>query len=948
MNEQLFHVGQRWSNTAETELGIGIVTQVDERTVTLFFPAAEDLRQYSRANAPLTRLEFHPRDMVETEDGTHYRVLTRHEEEGLLFYEAESDAGEVKILCESQVQGSSRMPEPLKRLLQGHFGHYRNFSLRVKTWQAKARYDQHPAKGFMGPRVEPIPHQFHIAETVSRQNRPRVMLADEVGLGKTIEAGLIAHRMLITGQVQRILILVPDSLVHQWLVEMRRRFNMAVRVLDQDQCEALCEQQDTDNPFGYEQLVLCSIQFLQRAPRWAQAALDTPWDLLIVDEAHHLAWEPGAPSPAYELVEAFSRQAAGLLLLTATPEKEGPESHFAQLHLLDPHRYQSLEQFLEQQPTFNRVALIAERLIDQEPLEPAQLNELKTLLGDPSSQQLIAQLETHRAPAGAATELAHRLLDQQGTGRALFRNTRAGISGFPQRHLTPVPLPAPLAYTSLPPELEQQLYPETRFPETQWLTEDPRVGWLLELLKQQRTEKFLVICHHRNTACALQAHLQFKGGIACSAFHEELTLIERDRSAAWFAAEEDAAQALICSEIGSEGRNFQFCHRLVMFDLPQSIDLLEQRIGRLDRIGQQHDIEIYAPYLTGTLQQDLLTWYDRGFQAFTRTEASHSVVFESLWEDFLATLQRQDDGLDALLSKTRQHIEELHQRFVHGRNRLLELHSQGDQQVAPLLQAVRDSDEDPELVSYLEQVFEAYNIDEEPLSPHSILIRPGTGGEQSQFPNLPDDGFSATFHRPLALSREDLEFLSWDHPLVRNAMDLIITSGRGSSVMSLLKNKQIREGTILLEALYIVECQAPAELQLSQWLPATPVRLLLDQKGRDIGSAVTTEALDKQLKRVKGELITPLLKEVQEPVLELLQQAEQQAQARTQALAEQALERHRHHWEREQQRLQALLGDSAGTEALAQLEQRRQQGEKLLRNNCRQHLDGLRIMVTIG
>ena len=123
MSEQFFHVGQRWSNTAETDLGIGIVTQVNERTVTLFFPSTEELRNYAQANAPLTRLEFQPRDMIETEDGTNYRVLTRHEEEGLYFYEAESDNGEVKILCESQVQGSSSMPEPLKRLLQGHFEH---------------------------------------------------------------------------------------------------------------------------------------------------------------------------------------------------------------------------------------------------------------------------------------------------------------------------------------------------------------------------------------------------------------------------------------------------------------------------------------------------------------------------------------------------------------------------------------------------------------------------------------------------------------------------------------------------------------------------------------------------------------------------------------------------------------------------------------------------------
>ncbi|HEX4940261.1 MAG TPA: SNF2-related protein, partial [Candidatus Kapabacteria bacterium] len=345
MSKQVFFIGQRWANTAETDLGIGIVTQVNDRTISLFFPAAEELRNYAKANAPLTRLQFHPRDTIETQDGTRYRVLSRTEQDGLFFYESEGENGEIKTLCETQVQGSSQMPEALKRLLLGQLDDFRNFGLRLRTWELLANYDRHPAKGFMGARVDLIPHQFHIAQTVSARTAPRVMLADEVGLGKTIEAGLIAHQQLISGKIGRVLILVPDSLVHQWLVEMRRRFNLPVRVLDQDQCEALCEQEQTDNPFLYEQLVLCSIQFLLHHKQWAEAALDTPWDLLVVDEAHHLAWEPGNASPAYSLVEQFSLRAKGLLLLTATPEKEGPESHFAQLHLLDPLRYAELPAF---------------------------------------------------------------------------------------------------------------------------------------------------------------------------------------------------------------------------------------------------------------------------------------------------------------------------------------------------------------------------------------------------------------------------------------------------------------------------------------------------------------------------------------------------------------------------------------------------------------------------
>lgn len=953
MSKHTFNVGQRWANTAETELGIGIVTQVNERTITLFFPAAEELRNYAKLNAPLTRIEFHPRDTIETQDGARYTVLSRTEQDGLFFYEAQGEDGEQKTLCETQVQGSSQIPEALKRLLQGQLDDYRTFGMRLKTWELQSRYDRHPAKGFMGARVDLIPHQFHIARTVAARNAPRVMLADEVGLGKTIEAGLIAHQQLISGKVKRVLILVPDSLVHQWLVEMRRRFNLPVRVLDAEQCEALCQQEQTDNPFLFEQLVLCSIQFLLKHQQWAEAAQDSPWDLLIVDEAHHLAWEPGNPSPAYALVELFSRRAKGLLLLTATPEKEGPESHFAQLHLLDPLRYADLPAFVEQQNRFNDIALIAEHLIDHDKLQPTQLEQLKTLLSDADSHRLITLLQAdtgdRSGEAMAARTLATRLLDQHGTGRALFRNTRASISGFPQRKLTRVRLPNPACYADLKiNRLEDALYPEIETPEGQWLAQDPRVNWLLETLKKRRKEKFLIICHHKDTACALQAHLHFKGGIQCSAFHEDLTLIERDRSAAWFASHEDAAQALICSEIGSEGRNFQFCSNLVMFDLPSSIDQLEQRIGRLDRIGQKKDIEIYTPYLGETWQQRLLEWFDEGFGAFTKTEASHSVVFESRFENFLATLSQDDNALDRLIKTTQAQIAELHERFMHGRNRLLEIHSKGDGSVQELLDDVADSDNDPLLKDYMEQVFSAYGVEEEDLSDTIILVRPSASLEHNSFPALPEDGVSATYQRTVALGREDIEFLSWDHPMVRNAMDMVLTSGKGSSVVSLLKNKQIKEGTVLVETIYIVECPAPAELQISQVLPATPVRLLIDPKGRDLSAAVDTAALDKQLKRIKNDLAAPMLKEIQEPVNQMLAKGEGIMAERLQQLREAALQQFDAYWENEARRLQAMQHQGDITTQLEAVKHKLEQGRRVLRDNTTVRLDALRIMIAVG
>ena len=176
------------------------------------------------------------------------------------------------------------------------------------------------------------------------------------------------------------------------------------------------------------------------------------------------------------------------------------------------------------------------------------------------------------------------MLDRHGTGRILFRNTRAAIEGFPQRILQSYPLQTQPGQVVVGP----------------WLESDPRVTWVESFLKAHRQEKVLLICAQAQTAVDLEKHLHLDVGIRSAAFYEDLSIIERDRAAAYFADEDGGAQVLICSEIGSEGRNFQFAHHLVLFDLPENPDLLEQRIGRLDRIGQSQDVEIHVPYLIGT------------------------------------------------------------------------------------------------------------------------------------------------------------------------------------------------------------------------------------------------------------------------------------------------------------------------------------------------------------
>lgn len=969
MTGQLFQVGQRWANTAETELGVGIVTQVNARTVAVFFPEAEESRQYAARSAPLARVEYQIGDSVETPDGQLFKITQREERNGLFFYEVQNEGGDRKAYAETQLKGGKQQSEPLTRLLQGQNDTYQNFSLRLATWEVRHHYQKLPVAGLIGGRLDLIPHQFHIGHTVTQKRFPRVMLADEVGLGKTIEAGLITHRLVHSGQIQRVLILVPESLAHQWLVEMLRRFNLRVRLLDADQCEAICESEQTDNPFSSEQIVLCPLEFLLESSQWRDKATDAPWDLLIVDEAHHLSWHPDGASDKYNLVENLATQIPGLLLLTATPEKEGNLSHFAQLRLVDPHRYHDFNAFVAAQDKFSDVAMLTEKLFDSHQLSAGERDTLNTLLPDPSSQRLIETLldnisdknanddgDEHEADEdneALQRQLAQRLVDRHGTGRALFRNTRASIPGFPKRALNAATLPYPDEYRQMqrPTDtLKTALYPEDRYSSEEWLPFDPRVPWLIELMKKHKNKKFLVLCHHTDTALALGEHLSLRGGIRATTFHEGLTLIERDRAAAWFADLECGAQTLICSEIGSEGRNFQFCHHIVMFDLPVPIDVLEQRIGRLDRIGQKQDIQIHVPVLEGSPQALLFQWYQDGFDGFLQSHASHTVAYDEFYGDFV-NAWRQGQDITPIVQKTRARVAALDEQFQHGRNRLLELNSKGNpDDTENLLEAIREEDDSAQLQFYMEKVFTQFGIDEEDLSDTSFVLRPGTHFEESQFGFIDEDGLSATYDRDTALARDDIAFFTWDHPLVQAAQDLIITSRRGSASLALLKNKQIKEGTLMLEAIFVLECIAPVSLQLQRYVPATPIRVFLDQQGRDLSSTVKSDVLDKQLKNVKGELVGPLIQQVKNEIDPLLSKGQAVAEQRCAALIAKALDTFKANTDEEIQRLEALRKDHAPISEQDIYERRelQKQGLVMLQERSRIQLDALRLIVAIA
>lgn len=277
------------------------------------------------------------------------------EEDALVTYHGiRSDNGEQTSLKEVMIDHFIKFNKPHDRLLNGQVDRLDWYRLRKDSLQHQFNQQQSDLSGLIGGRVSLIPHQLHIAEEVGTRFAPRVLLADEVGLGKTIEAGLIIHQQLVTGRAQRILIIVPESLMHQWLVEMLRRFNLKFSIFD----ESRCQESDQENPFSSEQLVLVNLAFITDNPQWYEALIAEEWDLTVVDEAHHLNWQVDNVSTEYLCIEQLAQTIPGVLLLTATPDQLGHESHFARLRLLDPDRFLIIKNSLKKSKTILRLPML--------------------------------------------------------------------------------------------------------------------------------------------------------------------------------------------------------------------------------------------------------------------------------------------------------------------------------------------------------------------------------------------------------------------------------------------------------------------------------------------------------------------------------------------------------------------------------------------------------------
>ncbi len=957
----MWQIRQVIISRSEPEIGCGTITAIDREVniLKVYFGKIQETRRYSLHTAPLQRFAMEVGDCFIDPAGSSYRVESLSEEEGIIRYIAENQAfWEHEVRPQFADQGDC-----LGQLLRGQTSDFRAFELRREAWQLKSNRYQRQTSGFGGARITPLPHQLYIAAKVSRCSRPRAIIADEVGLGKTIEAGLIFAALKDLGKADRVLIITPESLVNQWVAELYRRFGEVFAILD----AARCQEEEGGNqlsPFQTSQRIIVSEGFFAANPERFAQALEEPWDLVIIDEAHHLRWDEDGSNQQWLHAEALSKITSGLLLLTATPQHYGWESLFGLLKLLAPERYNDAEEFYSQTEIYQKIAIIARAITRQEE-NHGHLNELARIFGDDSL--LLEELNSKHRDSEWRGRMLTALLDRFGTGRLLFRNRRAKLRGFPERKLASAPLEPSLAYRRWLAELSPQSLSEGELialasgrllasMPAEVSRPKPRLPWLVALLERLPREKILVLCASRAQVEEIAAYLK-EHGHPSALFHEELSVIERDKQAAKFVADAGVS-LLIASEIGGEGRNFQCARHLVIMDLPRSPDLLEQRIGRLDRIGQGAEITIHVPWIEDSPEEALFRWYQQGLNAFAEPGFSVHRVLEHCAEELVAVFgaflpqhplhQRRAELLAQLLVRTRDYAAQLRSEGERGEEFLLDLNSFDETRGAELLSEVEDSDDDTSVEFFMRNAFEHYGVDFDEFDDRGSLV---IHGENlmflEKFPGIAADTDTlVTFDRSQALAREDMLFLTADHPLVESTLGLMLERNEGAASICQWERSPLGRG-FLLECSFVLEAKGPKHLELNRYLPIACKEIVLTHQGRAPSMPLSYRSNSQQLREVPRDAGTEVFATLQRVVRPLGLRAQQAADIWAQGLITAAI----HNVEREYlaaaERLRYLLqvNPAVSVEDLRAVEQRFQQIIALISESS-VRLDGVRGIFT--
>ena len=738
------------------ELGIGRVAALDGRALLVQFSHAGTTLRLAADTDALIPVDLSP--------GRPVRLIATHEDTTIA---ARLPDGTLRLANGRAVASDELWPlalegAMLERLALGDLDSVEDFVTRLDVLHLLALREAGGLGSFLGGRIRLFPHQLHVAERATASDPVRWLLADEVGLGKTIEASLILTRLVHAGKVDRCLVVAPDTLTVQWLGELWRKYHQVFTLLDAPRLADVARDFGPDfNPFDTHRRAVIALEMLTERPQLTDQAVKAGIDLLVVDEAQRLHRPPGHPGePAWRAIAPIANLGRHVLLLSATPLEDDAHGFFRLLQLLRPQEFPEDVSF-------------EARLASGTPLPPCTSSTRRADIGGlpprvgipvaparPEGWQLRDAVETAvRATAVRGAEPPHAVARRH----KLDRVRRALASG--------AALGAVLGADEAALRLQADAMDAG----------DPRLDWLLAQAPRWRDagEKTLVFVAHRETLEMLRTALSHRAQLASGVFHEELSPARRDTEVARF-REAGGPSLLVSTESGGEGRNFEFCRRLVLFDLPWKPSVVEQRIGRLDRIGRRIPVDVVYFRPPRGIGADVVR------------------LFETLglFQEPLAGLEPQlahvegaieEVALDPQASLSDERVEALVREARAARTRIREaayqqLHRdpyRSEMAAGILARVPKELDALNEEVVVTACIGLGFTI-ERPRGRRIFAIEIGSGALVDGLPGvLGGSGYVGTFDREEALEEETLDYFASGHPLVEGILAHVEESDMG-------------------------------------------------------------------------------------------------------------------------------------------------------------------------
>lgn len=510
-------------------------------------------------------------------------------------------------------------------------------------------------------RFDPFDYQLAAAQTALRRMRGRAILADEVGLGKTIEAGIVLCELRQRGLAARTLVVTPAGLVEQWREELERKFGLATTIARRDGWAA-----GADHP-----VVLASLAAARRDPLRSALVADQ-WDAVVVDEAHRVRG-PRTASGRF----ARALRSRYLLLLTATPVENRLQDLYEMVSLVAPGLLGTAAQFRSRHgsttadPTRQaprnvdglrertREVMIRHRRSEVALMLPQRLAETIPVAPAPAETKLYADITARIRERARAATPAVRL-----TMRSLAR--LAGSS------------PAAVAPTL------RRIGWQDLARRAAAIGRPEKVAMLQRLLRPHldRGEKVLVFTGFRHTLDLVAGQLA-EAGIDAATYHGSLARAQKEAAIAAF---RDQVPVLVSTESAGEGRNLQFCHVMVNVDLPWNPMQIEQRVGRLHRVGQEQDVMIANLVAAGTIEQRVLQVLEAKINLFELVVGELDLILGRIHDDFdlessifdAYVRSADDDEFDRLLDSIGDDLARARRDYLRSRGALDTLAGEDD------------------------------------------------------------------------------------------------------------------------------------------------------------------------------------------------------------------------------------------------------------------------------